>query len=152
MAADTRNLLHYFRLLPDARFLFGMRGGTGLDPAEAARTAARVRGDFAAMFPAWAHVESPWSWSGLACLTPTFAAYVGPLADMEGAFAAFGYHGGGVAMAGWCGARVADLLAGTVRTADLPPLLTRPPRRFPLPRLRRHYLKPAYAWYGYLDG
>ena len=27
MAYDTRKLLHYFRLLPDRRFLFGMRGG-----------------------------------------------------------------------------------------------------------------------------
>src|SRR5690606_25782292 len=28
MCFDTRNLLHYFRLLPDGRFLFGGRGGT----------------------------------------------------------------------------------------------------------------------------
>ena len=27
MTYDTRNLLHYFRLMPDRRFLFGMRGG-----------------------------------------------------------------------------------------------------------------------------
>ena len=27
MAYDTRQLLHYFRLMPDNRFLFGMRGG-----------------------------------------------------------------------------------------------------------------------------
>jgi hypothetical protein len=55
-------------------------------------------------------------------------------------------------MASWCGARVADLLAGAVRSAELPPLLTRVPRPYPLPRLRRHFLKAAYAWYGYRDG
>jgi len=27
MCYDTRNLLHYFRLMPNRRFLFGMRGG-----------------------------------------------------------------------------------------------------------------------------
>jgi hypothetical protein len=54
-------------------------------------------------------------------------------------------------MASWSGARVADLVAGTLRPADLPPLLARPPRRYPLPRLRRHFLKPAYAWYDWRD-
>jgi hypothetical protein len=28
MAFDSRKLLHYFRLLPNGRFLFGGRGGT----------------------------------------------------------------------------------------------------------------------------
>lgn len=148
--ADTRSLLHYFRLLPDGRFLFGMRGGTGLGAAEAARTAARIRADFRAMFPAWAGVETPWSWNGLACLTGSLVAYLGPVPELPGGFAAFGYHGGGVAMASWCGARAADLMAGTIGVADLPPL-TLPPRRFPLPPLRRHYLKAAYAWYGWRD-
>jgi glycine/D-amino acid oxidase-like deaminating enzyme len=152
ITADTRRLLHYFRLLPDGRLLFGMRGGTGLAPADTARMQALIRADFEAMFPALAAVETPFFWSGLACLTRSLAAYVGPVPGMAGAFAAFGYHGGGVAMASWCGARVADLLAGAMRPADLPPLLARPPRRYPLPALRRHYLKAAYAWYGWRDG
>ena len=33
---------------------------------------------------------------------------------LPGAFAAFGYHGNGVSMASWAGARVADLAAGTM--------------------------------------
>ena len=151
LAADTRHLLHYFRLLPDGRFLFGMRGGTGLSPGESARMRARIRADFAAMFPAWAQVETPWFWSGLACLTPSLTAHVGAIPELEGAFTAFGYHGGGVAMASWCGARVADLLAGAIRPSDLPPPLARPPGRYPLPGLRRHFLKAAYAWYGWVD-
>jgi glycine/D-amino acid oxidase-like deaminating enzyme len=151
IAADTRRLLHYFRLLPDGRFLFGMRGGTGLGPGEAARVRAAVQADFAAMFPAWAQVETPFFWNGLACLTPGRVAYLGPIPEMPGAYAAFGYHGGGVAMASWCGARAADLMAGAIRLAELPPPLTRPPGRYPLPRLRRHYLKAAYAWYDWLD-
>ena len=36
MAYDTRNLLHYFRLLPDGRFLFGGRGGTDASDGGAA--------------------------------------------------------------------------------------------------------------------
>ncbi|MEM8701438.1 MAG: FAD-dependent oxidoreductase, partial [Pseudomonadota bacterium] len=52
MSADTRVLLHYFRLLPDRRFLFGTRGGIfDTEPALAAMQK-RARSDFEAMFPA----------------------------------------------------------------------------------------------------
>ena len=151
-SADDIGVVGSRLTLPDGRLLFGMRGGTGLAPADTARMQALIRADFAAMFPALAAVEAPFFWSGLACLTRDLAAYVGPVPGLAGAFAAFGYHGSGVAMASWCGARVADLLAGTLRPADLPPLLARPPRRYPLSGLRRHYLKPAYAWHGWRDG
>jgi glycine/D-amino acid oxidase-like deaminating enzyme len=152
IVADSRNLLHYFRLLPDGRFLFGMRGGTGLGAAEVDRVAARIRADFVAMFPAWAGIEIPFSWNGLACLTSDRVAHLGPVPELPGTFAAFGYHGGGVAMASWCGARVADLMAGRIRPADVPAPLAHRPRPMPMPALRRHYLKPAYAWYGWRDG
>jgi glycine/D-amino acid oxidase-like deaminating enzyme len=151
IAADTRRLLRYFRLLPDGRFLFGMRGGTGLAEDDVARMRLRIRAAFAADFPAWAHVDTPWFWNGLACVTRDLAAYAGPVPGLDGAYAAFGYHGGGVAMGSWAGARIADLLAGTLRLSDLPQLLTRPPPRYPLPRLRRHFLKPAYAWHDWRD-
>ena len=64
MAYDTRNLLHYFRLMPDRRFLFGMRGGLRSGPSAEAKARAMVRRDFERMFPAWRAVESPHSWSG----------------------------------------------------------------------------------------
>lgn len=151
MVADTRRLLHYMRLLPDGRFLFGMRGGASDAPGAIAAVHAQLREDFRRFFPAWAGVETPWLWQGLVCLTPTLSAYVGPVPDLPGTFAAFGYHGNGVSMASWAGARVADLAAGAMTSADLPPLLARAPGRFPLPGLRRRFLAPAYAWYGWRD-
>jgi len=37
MAFDSRNLLHYFRLMPNRRFLFGMRGGIFATPRAEAK-------------------------------------------------------------------------------------------------------------------
>ena len=110
-----------------------------------------LTGRLGALFPAWREVAVERFWSGYVCLTRALVPFARPLPGETSAWAAFGYHGGGVAMGSWAGARIADLLAGTLRLSDLPPLLTRPPPRYPLPRLRRHFLKPAYAWHDWRD-
>lgn len=149
LAADTRNLLHYVRLLPDGRFLFGMRGGTGLSPRDEAAMKRGIRTSFEALFPAWAHVETPYFWSGLACLSRQLSAYIGPVGENQ--YAALAYHGSGVAMGSWAGRKVADIMAGETLVGDLPAVLRQPVKPFPFPKVRRHYLKAAYAWYGLKD-
>ena len=52
---DSRILLHYFRLLPDGRFLFGGRGGTDGSPAGRKNAEKTLRQDFEKLFPKW-----PW--------------------------------------------------------------------------------------------
>src|SRR3546814_3862269 len=69
MCADTRRLLHYFRLLPDGRFLWGGRGGISGSPAAARRAQRHLRRSFERHFPAWRHVETEYFWRGLVCLT-----------------------------------------------------------------------------------
>ena len=54
LAYDTRTLLHYFRLLPDNRMLFGMRGTSNITPESEKLMKTQVRGDFDQVFPAWA--------------------------------------------------------------------------------------------------
>ena len=144
MAFDTRQLLHYFRLLPDDRFLFGMRGGLSARPGETRATARRIRRDFNAMFPAWRDVEIEHDWSGLVCLTRTLTPFVGPVPDMPGVFAGFGYHGNGVAMATHAGRILAALVRGERPDAAYPDAIRTPPPRFPLGRFRRTLLRPAY--------
>lgn len=90
LVADTRNLLHYVRLLPDGRFLFGMRGGTGLSPRDESAMKRNIRTSFESLFPAWAHVETPYFWSGLACLSRQLSAYIGPIGENQ--YAALAYH------------------------------------------------------------
>ncbi|MCV2870499.1 FAD-binding oxidoreductase [Defluviimonas sp. WL0002] len=150
MAFDARKLLHYFRHLPDGRFLFGMRGGTSGTAEAHERMKIAVRAHFEALFPAWAAAETEHSWSGFVCLTGSLAPFVGEVPGASGLYAAFGWHGSGVAAASYSGQQVGRLMTG--RTAHLPALVRVVPRRFPLPAFRRLWLRLAYAGYGLTDG
>ena len=150
MAYDTRNLLHYFRLMPDGRFLFGMRGGLLAGPRAEARARAMVERDFRRMFPAWRQVEVTHGWSGLVCLTRAFLPYVGPVPQMPGVLAGFAFHGNGVAMGTFAGACLASLAQDQVPDA-LPEAMRIPPPAFPLGRLRRALMPPVYAGFALAD-
>ncbi len=151
MSYDTRNLLHYFRLMPDRQFLFGMRGGLTTGPAAEARARRKVRADFDRMFPAWANVETPHAWSGMVCLARDLMPFVGPVPAHKGLFAGMCYHGNGVAMGSYSGALLAALVQG--KTPDLlyPDAVQSPLQRFELGRFRRLLMPPAYAAYAFVD-
>lgn len=142
MAFDSRTLLHYFRKLPDGRFLFGMRGGLFASARGQARVFAGARAHFRRFFPAWKEVEITHQWSGLACLTANQLPFVGAIPGAFGLFAGYGYHGNGVAMGSQTGRWLGTLAAGG--GDPRPSLLRRPPQRFPLPRLRRLALGAGY--------
>jgi glycine/D-amino acid oxidase-like deaminating enzyme len=137
MAYDSRELLHYFRLMPDGRFLFGMRGGYRATAGAEARIARKIRADFAAMFPAWAGVEIAHEWSGLVNLSRGLTPYVGPVPGMDNAWIAMAYHGNGVAMASYSGALIASLIRGETPALPYPSVMQAPLGRFPLGRHRR---------------
>jgi glycine/D-amino acid oxidase-like deaminating enzyme len=151
MAFDTRKLLHYFRLLPDGRFMFGGRGGTNAADNAAPVMERRLRAEFEGLFPAWAQVEHTHFWRGLACLSYGLVPFVGALDPVRSVWGACAYHGNGVSMASWSGRTVADLIGGGRQAKDLPSLMTAAPKPFPLPALRGAYLKGAYLWYGVKD-
>ncbi|NOC85330.1 FAD-binding oxidoreductase [Ruegeria sp. HKCCD6428] len=149
MCYDTRNLLHYFRLMPDGRFLFGMRGGLRSSAEAEAAIQRKVQQDFKHMFPAWSTVEVTHIWSGLVCLSRALTPFVGPVPDQPGMFAGFAYHGNGVAMGTYCGRALARLVLG--QDARLPVVMTQTPGRFPLGRWRRVLMPPAYAMLALAD-
>lgn len=149
MAYDTRNLLHYFRLMPDRRFLFGMRGGLFSSARIEATIHARMRRHFDAMFPAWTGVEATNMWSGMVCLARDLMPYVGPVPGSPGMFAGLAYHGNGVAMGTYSGRALARLALG--EPAELPLAMQGPLRRFPLGRFRRAVMPPAYLAFGLAD-
>ena len=151
MAFDTRNLLHYFRLLPDGRFMFGGRGGTNSADRSALASERSLRRDFNAMFPAWAHVDHTHFWRGLVCLSSDLVPFIGSINKARTAWAALAYHGNGVSMATWSGRALADLVAGNHEVANIPEFMRRPPPRFPFPKLRNLYFKSAYMAYGLQD-
>ncbi|MFP7672034.1 NAD(P)/FAD-dependent oxidoreductase [Marivita sp. S0852] len=145
MCYDTRILLHYFRLMPDGRFLFGMRGGLRATPRSETALASKIRAHFHHMFPAWRDVKITHHWSGLLCLMRSLTPFCGAVPDHPGLYAAMGYHGNGVAMGSYLGACVADHVLGRVPQGPFPAFLRQPPKRFPLGSLRRALLAPAYA-------
>ncbi len=146
MAYDDRFFLHYFRLMPDRRFLFGMRGGLFSGPRADAAMHRRIRAHFEAMFPAWAHVETPHSWNGLLSLARGLTPFAGAIPGMPGAFAGLSYHGNGIAMGSYAGALLADLALDRAPRHPYPEILATPPRRWPLGRFRRAALWPPYLW------
>ncbi|MCI2399161.1 FAD-binding oxidoreductase [Aliiroseovarius subalbicans] len=149
MAYDSRHLLHYFRLLPDGRFLIGTRGNVTATAQGQARMRDTTRADLARMFPAWRDVETPHFWSGLVCLARNLTPYAGPVGSWDNAWAGLAYHGNGVAMGSWTGARLADMVLGR----KSPPKVHQAPlARFPLGRARRLLLRGAYHLYRWQDG
>lgn len=145
-AHDTRDLLHYFRLLPDGRFLFGGRGGVDASPAGMARSQANLRATFERLFPHWAHIQSDYAWSGFVCLTRPLTPYAGPLGDADGAYGALAWHGNGVAMSGYTGRLMAGVIAGMKGASEaIPAIMRQPLPRFALAPLRRLMLGAIYV-------
>lgn len=148
---DSRHLLHYFRLMPDNRMLFGVRGGLLSNPASEARALRRARVDFEAMFPAWRNVETPHGWSGMVCIARNRMPFVGEVPDQPGMFAGLCYHGNGVAMGSYSGALLADLVRGKMPERPYPAPMRAPLARFELGRYRRAVMPFAYAGFALSD-
>lgn len=150
MAYDTRNLLHYFRLMPDRRFLFGARGGLFATSRSEARIRRALRRDFEKMFPAWSEVETTHSWSGMVALSGDLTPFVGPVPEHQGLFAGFCYHGNGVAMGSYAGKLLSDLVQHKQPDVPYSPIFQQS-ARFPLGRFRRLLMPPAYGMMGLVD-
>ncbi|MCC0015584.1 MAG: FAD-binding oxidoreductase [Rhodobiaceae bacterium] len=158
ICADTRALLHYFRMLPDGRFMFGGRGGTSIDPASVDAMQRRLRHAFERMFPAWADVETTHFWNGFVCLSANRTAFVGRVPNSERCFASLAYWGGGVAMGSWMGTRAGEMIAASLprngparAAAPVPQAFTRATPRFPFAAFRRAGLRLAYALFSARD-
>lgn len=149
LAADDRELLHYFRLLPDGRFMFGGRGGIGGTAPEETAVRQRLESEFRALFPAWREVGFDYFWSGLVCLCRDNVFHVGNMPEKNNAWYGLAFHGGGVSMASWAGAALADMIAGASKSEfQIPAPMRKPVPWIPAPVLRPLYLRGAYAWFG----
>lgn len=151
-ACDSRELLHYMRLLPDGRFLFGGRGGWDASPAGKARMRAYMEKQFSEMFPVWAGVEITHFWNGFICMTYDLVAHIGNPQDDETVWSGLAYHGTGVAAATGTGKLMAELAVGAATLEkDVPRIMLGVPPKFPFSFLRTQYLRGAYCWYHIKD-
>lgn len=149
---DDRHLLHYFRMLPDRRFLLGARGDIWGTEKGAERMKARLRRDLAALFPAWADVPFTHFWRGPICATLARAPSLGRLPDDPTVLHSFAYHGNGVNSATWCGAALARMIGeGDAALEGVPLLYRGRAPRVPIPGLRPLLVGAAFMWRGFRD-
>ena len=155
-AITSYDLLNYFRLLPDKRFMWGGRGSSGGTPEGATRNFAALIARLRAMFPGWRNVEIDYRWHGLICMTRRLTPAIGRLDDDPSVFFGFGFHGNGVNTATWTGQWIADWLGGS-RSGDrstpdsLPAVVRGLSGRFPLASLRLLYVQARIAMFRLTD-
>ena len=147
---DTRNLLYYWRRLPDDRILFGGRGLIAESPAGHGRQREFLLAELKRKLPALADIEVEHDWWGWVCLTADFLPHVYHADDDASVHYAIGYQGSGVAYGLHAGRLLAQRVAGEDTGTPIPPTST-PLPRFPLAAFRRAGQRAAYLWYRYLD-
>jgi taurine dehydrogenase large subunit len=147
---DTRNLLYYYRRLPDDRVMFGGRGMIRQSPENHARQRELLLVALKRKLPALADITVDYDWSGWVCLTADFVPHVYHAEDDPSVHYALGYMGSGVTYSLFAGKLLAARIAGERGEIVIPPTSTAL-RRFPFAALRRVGQRAAYVWYRYLD-
>ena len=110
MAYDSRYFLHYFRLTPDNRLLFGGRAEFSGPTLESAKRAEGIlHHSMSSIFPELRSTPIEYAWSGHVAFTRDQMPHAGLL---DGMFYAGGYSGHGIAMATYLGGLIARRIAG----------------------------------------
>ena len=110
MISDSRHYLHYYRLTPDNRMLFGGRAAFFPETQNTIRRSAEIlRRDMIAVYPQLRDAKVEHAWGG----TLDFCFDTMPHAgEINGIHFALGYAGHGVAMATYLGSKIAERMSG----------------------------------------
>ena len=98
--ANSKNLLYYYRKLPDNRILFGTRGDLEGSNQSNEMMAKKMETFLKRIFPKWEDVNIEYNWRGLIALSQKLTPSVGKIEDEE-IYYGFGYNGVGVSSAPW---------------------------------------------------
>lgn len=147
---DTRNLLYYWRRLPDERVMFGGRGQIVDESRGRGRQREFLLAELKAKLPPLEKISVEYDWLGWVCLTADLIPHVYHAADDSTVHYALGYQGSGVSYALYAGRLLARRIAGEEAGNPIPSTAT-PLPRFPLAALRRVGQRAMYAWYRCLD-
>jgi glycine/D-amino acid oxidase-like deaminating enzyme len=110
MAADSKNLLFYFRITPDDRLLFGGRAQFALsNPSSDKRSAGILHKGMLEVFPQLAGRRIDYAWGGQVGMTLDRMPHAG---RHDGIYYSLGYNGHGVQMATHMGRQMAEVLDG----------------------------------------
>ena len=147
---NIRNLLFYYRLLKDKRFLFGARGDLIGSEASSLEKSKQMEKQMKNVFPNWSNVNIDFHWRGLVAVTTKFSPSIGKLDDDE-IYYSFGYQANGVNTAPWSGNQLAKLIVSNSKDLNISKIYKGLPSKFPFPKLRLFYLRLALAYYKYKD-
>jgi glycine/D-amino acid oxidase-like deaminating enzyme len=148
-AITSYDLLHYFRMLPDRRFMWGGRGSSNGAPAGTRKNFENLITQMHEMFPEWRNIEIEYRWHGLVCLTRRLTPAIGRLEDDPSVF--FGLN-----TATWTGQKISDWIGGS-RIGDrrspvsLPASVRGLSGKIPLPALRLFYVAARIAAFRFTD-
>lgn len=142
---DTRELLFYYRRLPDNRMLFGGRSAISGDDAAAPRHRQYLYDAMVRKFPALAGIGVEHWWGGWVAVTRNSLPYCYKVPGMGDVFTAGGYAGSGVSFSIHLGTKLAMMAAGRpFETAAT--FLMREPERYPFASFIRLGQWMAYRW------
>jgi glycine/D-amino acid oxidase-like deaminating enzyme len=148
MIYDSKHFLHYYRLTPDNRMLFGGRAAFFPETESTVRQSAEIlRRGMISVYPQLRDIKVEFVWGGTLDFTLDVMPHAGKIGGM---YFAAGFAGHGVAAATWFGEKLAGLICGDPN--DIPfagikfpaaPLGLRSGHTWALPL--------AGAWYKILD-
>ena len=146
---NIRNLLFYYRLLKDNRFLFGARGDLIGSEKSSFEKSKEMEKQMKKVFPNWKNVKIDYYWRGLVAVTSKFTPSIGKLDDEI--YYSFGYQANGVNTAPWSGNELAKLIVSNSKDLSISKFYQGLPKKFPFPKLRLLYLKLALIYYRLID-
>ena len=148
---NTKNLLYYYRKLPDNRILFGTRGDfIGSDQSNLDRSKIMEK-FFKNIFPDWSNISIDYNWRGLIAMSQKLTPSIGKLENEE-IYYGFGYHGVGVSSAPWTGKQLSKLVfSSNSKDLNISTIYKGLPKKFLFPKLRIFYFKLAVLFFNIKD-
>ena len=148
---NTKNLLYYYRKLPDNRILFGTRGDfIGSDQSNLDRSKIMEK-FFKNIFPDWSNISIDYNWRGLIAMSQKLTPSIGKLENEE-IYYGFGYHGVGVSSAPWTGKQLSKLVfSSNSKDLNISKIYKGLPKKFLFPKLRIFYFKLAVLFFNIKD-
>ena len=149
--ANTKNLLYYYRKLPDNRILFGTRGDfVGSDKSNLDRS--KIMEKFLKnIFPEWSNISIDYNWRGLIAMSQKLTPSIGKIENEE-IYYGFGYHGVGVSSAPWTGKQLSELVfSSNSKDLNISKIYKGLPKKFIFPKLRIFYFRLAVLFYNIKD-
>lgn len=110
MIYDSKHFLHYYRLTPDRRMLFGGRAAFFPENENTVRQSAEIlRRDMIEIYPQLPDFRTEFVWGGTLDFTLDVMPHAGKI---DGMYFSLGYAGHGVAAATWLGTKLAGVICG----------------------------------------